>query len=145
MPAARRLADLLLRPFAGVAAKLRRRSGKRGPGAHAIALTPEGKLILIRLRYARGWRLPGGGRSEKEDLTEAALRELREEIGMTSHGKVRPLAAIDPALILVEDVVYEPRRWTWEVERVIEADAGTLPPGMSPLARRWIARFNALG
>jgi hypothetical protein len=30
-------------------------------GAHAIALTPERKLVLVKLRYASGWRVPGGG------------------------------------------------------------------------------------
>ena len=52
-------------------------------GAHALAFTPEGRIILVRLRYAPGWRLPGGGRSEREDPKHAVLRELREEIGMT--------------------------------------------------------------
>ena len=34
-------------------------------GAHALALTPERKLILVKLRYASGWRLPGGGRAPR--------------------------------------------------------------------------------
>ena len=34
-------------------------------GAHAVALTPEGTVVLVRLWYAPGWRLPGGGRSRK--------------------------------------------------------------------------------
>ena len=28
-------------------------------GAHALALTPERKIVLVKLRYAAGWRLPG--------------------------------------------------------------------------------------
>ncbi len=47
-----------------------------------------GKVILVKLRYAPGWRLPGGGRRGTEEPQEAVLRELREEIGMTSHGTV---------------------------------------------------------
>ena len=31
-------------------------------GAHALALTPERRIVLVKLRYAPGWRLPGGGR-----------------------------------------------------------------------------------
>ena len=131
----------MLRPFARIAVRLLRRgdAGKRRPGAHAIALTPAGRVILVRLRYARGWRLPGGGRSSGEPLEQAVLRELREEIGMTGHGALRPLADIDPALLLVEDVVFRPRRWSWEVEQVVEADPRALPHDLSPLAADWIA------
>jgi hypothetical protein len=28
-------------------------------GVHAIPVTPAGKLVLVTLSYARGWRLPG--------------------------------------------------------------------------------------
>src|SRR5207245_6702869 len=64
-------------------------------GAHALALTPERKLVLVKLRYAPGWRLPGGGRKASEDAISAALRELREEIGMTAHGDVRLAAELE--------------------------------------------------
>ena len=116
-------------------------------GAHALALTPERKVILVKLRYAPGWRLPGGGRSEHEHPREAVLRELREEIGMTSHGAVRPAAELDEsvdhkrdlsALFVVEDVTYRPPRWSWEVERVMEAPLDHLPPHLSRPAERWI-------
>ena len=119
-------------------------------GAHAIALTPERRLILVRLRYAPGWRVPGGGRRSTEDAGEAALRELREEIGMTAHGRVRPGCELEEAvdfkrdlaaIIIVEDVRYRPR-WSWEVERVAEFDIDDLPPGTSAPTRRWIATLR---
>src|SRR5205085_1156281 len=81
-------------------------------GAHAFALTPERKLILVKLRYAQGWRLPGGGMREGEDPRKAVLRELREEIGMTAHGRVRLGGELEQArdfkrdlasLLVVED------------------------------------------
>jgi 8-oxo-dGTP pyrophosphatase MutT (NUDIX family) len=115
-------------------------------GAHAIALTPEGKIILVKLRYARGWGLPGGGRSEDEPALDAALRELREEIGMISHGEVQPAGDFHEStdfkrdtaqVIVVRDVVYRPR-WNLEVERVCEADLDSLPSDLSPIGRRWI-------
>ena len=31
-------------------------------GAHTVAVTPQGKVILVKLRYAPGWSVPGGGR-----------------------------------------------------------------------------------
>lgn len=115
-------------------------------GAHALALTPKRKLILVKLRYARGWRLPGGGRDADEDPREAVLRELREEIGMTSHGTFRLAAELEQhvdfkrdlaSLLIVKDVRYRPR-WSWEVERVIEASLDELPSDLAPISRRWI-------
>lgn len=121
-------------------------------GAHALALTPERKLILVRLRYARGWRLPGGGRDEHEDPQDAVLRELREEIGMTSHGRVRLAAELEQqpyfkrdlaSLLVVEDIRYSPPRWSWEVERITEAPIDDLPADMAPVAAEWIAAIRA--
>ena len=119
-------------------------------GAHALALTPERKLILVKLRYAGGWRLPGGGRGKGEDPVKAGLRELREEIGMTAHGAVKQAAELEQrpnyrhdlvSLLVVEDVRYRPR-WLWEIERIIEVDPHHLPEGMSPLAEEWIAALR---
>jgi 8-oxo-dGTP pyrophosphatase MutT (NUDIX family) len=143
----RMLIDIAIRPFATAANRIRRRlrPPTTGSGAHALALTPDGRIILVKLRYAPGWRLPGGGRSEDERLHDVALRELREEIGMTGHGAVRSLAEIDRSLILVEDVHYSPPRWSWEVEQVIEADRDNLPRDLAPVARRWIAALERSG
>jgi 8-oxo-dGTP pyrophosphatase MutT (NUDIX family) len=121
-------------------------------GAHAMALTPERKLILVKLRYASGWRFPGGGRREGEDPVEAALRETREEIGMTSHGRARLGAEIEQrpdarrdlvSVVIVEDVHYC-ARWSWEVESVIEVDLENLPKDVAPVARSWIEAARPL-
>jgi 8-oxo-dGTP pyrophosphatase MutT (NUDIX family) len=117
-------------------------------GAHALALTPERKLLLVRLRYAPGWRLPGGGRDEDEDPRDAVLRELREEIGMTSHGRVRLAGELEQqpyfkrdlaSLLVVEDVRYSTPRWSWEVEGIIEAPIDDLPADMATVATDWVA------
>ena len=120
-------------------------------GAHALALTPEGRVILVRLRYARGWRLPGGGRAEHEDPRDAVLRELREEIGMLSHGDVTLAAELEErpdfkrdlaSLLIVRDVRYRPRRWSWEVEAVTEAPLDDLPADLSPRAAAWLEALH---
>lgn len=115
-------------------------------GAHALAFTPEGKLILVKLRYAPGWRIPGGGRRRGEPAETAGLRELREEIGMTAHGRVRLACELEEAvdfkrdlaaLLIVDDVNYRPR-WTWEVETVGEFSIESLPTDTTPATLRWI-------
>jgi 8-oxo-dGTP pyrophosphatase MutT (NUDIX family) len=116
-------------------------------GAHAVALTPEGRLILVRLWYAPGWRLPGGGRDPSESPAEAGLRELREEIGMTAHGDVRPAGEVDEqvdfkrdtsSIVVVRDVEYRPRRWSWEIEGVRDFALEELPDDVSPQTLRWL-------
>lgn len=130
----------LVRPLATTLHRLVKSARRRGAsGAHALALTPERKLILVKLRYAPGWRLPGGGRRADEDLRDAVLRELREEIGMVSHGAVTPAAA---EVLIVEDVRYRPRRWSWEVEAILEAALSELPPDLSRPAADWIAALR---
>jgi 8-oxo-dGTP pyrophosphatase MutT (NUDIX family) len=116
-------------------------------GAHALGLTPEGMIILVRLRYAPGWRVPGGGREESEDAREAVLRELREEIGMTSHGEVQLAAELEErtdfkrdlaSLLTVRDVRYRPHRWSWEIEQIVEASIHDLPADLAPVTARWL-------
>jgi ADP-ribose pyrophosphatase YjhB (NUDIX family) len=123
----------------------------RSFGAHGLALTPEGRIILVRLRYAPGWRLPGGGRDESEDARSAVLRELREEIGMVAHGSVELACELAEqadhrddlsSLFVVRDVLYRPRRWSWEVEALCEAEPGALPPDMSRRTLRWLAAIR---
>ena len=106
----------------------------------------------MKLRYAAGWRLPGGGRNPGEDAVEAALRELREEVGMTNYGRAQLAAELEQrpdarrdlvSVVLVEDVRYAPR-WSWEVERVIEADVDALPPDLAPVASAWIEAARSL-
>jgi 8-oxo-dGTP pyrophosphatase MutT (NUDIX family) len=119
-------------------------------GAHAIALTPKRRIILVKLRYAPGWRVPGGGRHRGEYAQAAAIRELREEIGMTSHGRVRLACELEErvnfkrdlaAVLIVEDVRYLPRHWSWEVQEVGEFSLDALPADTARLTLRWI---NAL-
>jgi len=123
----------------------RAKGDRRQLGAHALAITPDREIVLVKLRYAPGWRMPGGGRDPGEPLVEAALRELREEIGMTSHGAVTPLPHIEPALVMVEEVVFRPPNWSWEVERVTAAPLDRLPQGLAKPHASWLARFGEGG
>jgi 8-oxo-dGTP pyrophosphatase MutT (NUDIX family) len=121
-------------------------------GAHAIALTPASRIILVKLRYVGGWRVPGGGVDAGEKPEVAVLRELREEIGMTSHGAVRNAFRSEEritwrndssTIFVVTEVEYAPR-WSLEIEAVTEAPLDRLPPGTSERTRRWLARARPI-
>ena len=116
-------------------------------GAHAVALTASGQIVLVKLWYAPGWRLPGGGRSAGEPAVDAALRELREEIGMTSLADAILACQLEESvdfkrdlasLVVVRNVEYRPKRWSWEVEEVREVPLDELPPDISPQTTRWL-------
>lgn len=121
-------------------------------GAHALALTHDRQVILVKLRYAHGWRLPGGGRTADEPAEQAVLRELREEIGMTAHGRVTHACTLDEntdfkrdlaSLLIVENVRFRPRGFSWEIEQVMAAPIGALPADLSPRTRRWLGALRA--
>jgi 8-oxo-dGTP pyrophosphatase MutT (NUDIX family) len=149
------LTDRILR-FALTAAHKALKAGwfvrrPRTYGAHAIALTRERKLVLVKLRYAPGWRLPGGGRKPDEYAQAAVIRELREEIGMVAYGRVRLACELEEqtdfkrdlaTILIVEDVRYRPRRWSWEVEQVGEFALDALPAGTAPSTLRWLGALQ---
>lgn len=114
-------------------------------GAHAIPLTEAGALVLVRLTYARGWHLPGGGMKRGERPEDAILRELREEIGLTAHASLEHVAEFRhrpdfrrgiAQLYLVRGVAYTPPLWSLEVEEVRAFPLDALPPDLAPVAAR---------
>jgi 8-oxo-dGTP pyrophosphatase MutT (NUDIX family) len=122
---------MIPRPLVRFGARLIHRFRRRGPaeGVHAIPVTPGGRIVLVRLTYAEGWRLPGGGRKRAEPALLGTLRELREEIGLRAYASAERLEdSLGSALFLVRGVEYAPRR-TWEVEEVREFDPGDLEGG----------------
>lgn len=138
----RRLIRIVFTFLHGLRGAVRKAVGAGGEGVHAVVLTEAGKVVLVRLTYAPGWRLPGGGLERGESAEEAMLRELREEIGLLFHGRIERLEDSSPdpglpdrsALFLVRDVVYRPRR-NLEIETVREFDPESLPADTA----RWTA------
>lgn len=138
----------LIRLFASALQKMRQVRHSIGPcrkkGVHGIAFAANGNLILVRLTYAAGWRLPGGGRKAGEAGEEAVLRELRQEIGLRRWSTLecavpfREDAGRDEladTLFILRDVDYRPRRWSIEVEEVGEFPLESLPAGTASVTR----------
>jgi ADP-ribose pyrophosphatase YjhB (NUDIX family) len=46
-----------------------------------VMLIRNGKVLLVRQSYMKGWFMPGGGVKRGETLEQAARREAREEVG----------------------------------------------------------------
>ena len=120
-------------------------TGPGRAGVHAVPVTGDGKVVLVRLTYAPGWRVPGGGLKRSEGAEQGMLRELREEIGLLSYGAIErleeePAELEEPvqrsAFFIVRDVVYRPRR-SLEVEEVREFDPDRLPDDVT----RWTAEL----
>lgn len=121
--------SLIPRPLVRFGARLVHALPRRDPsaeGVHAIAVTLRGTIVLVRLTYVDGWRLPGGGRKRGEDALDGTLRELREEIGLSAFASAERLEdSLGSALFLIRGVEYQPRR-TWEVEEMREFDPADL-------------------
>lgn len=152
MSLGRRLVRSLFTFLHGFRLALWKVTGPPGAGVHAVPVTGEGKVVLVRLTYAPGWRVPGGGLKRGEAAEPAMLRELREEIGLLSHGAIRrledePAPPGEPvhrsAFFVVGDVVYRPRR-SLEVEEVREFDPDRLPEDTTRWTRRLIERAAGL-
>jgi 8-oxo-dGTP pyrophosphatase MutT (NUDIX family) len=121
-------------------------TGMQGEGVHAVVLTPHGKVVLIRLTYASGWRLPGGGKGRSEAREEAMLRELREEIGLVRHGGIRQAPGSDArdGYFLVTDAEIDPHE-TYEVDEVRAFDPDDLPDDMPDCVRDIVIETLGLG
>lgn len=144
----RRLARTVFTFLNGLRLALRKMTGHSRAGVHGVPLTEHGRVVLIRLTYAPGWRIPGGGRNRGEEAEQAMLRELREEIGLISHGSIDRLEDDRPAasetveratFFLIRDVVYRPRR-SLEVAEVREFDPSALPDDTTPWTARLVGR-----
>ena len=142
----------LIRPLMRAADRARRLWWRvRGTTVHGVVALPytsDGRLILIRQSYTPGWCLPGGGRGRREDPVAAALRELREETGMTGHGEAVWLGTIDHRIgrlpgridyVRIDDV-----RYRFRPSLEVEAAAAFAPHALPPDLSRWSARVVAI-
>jgi len=104
----------------------------------ALVRDEAGRVALVRNRWSDGWVLPGGKREPGEPLRDAAVREVREETGLSVTVE-RPLEVVERTFVRGGDsvsgafVVFEARAPDSELGDDLGADAGEIR------AARWFA------
>jgi len=68
----------------------------RKPVSGAVVLTNKlGEVLLLKVNYRDNWNLPGGVAELHESPLDAAVRETKEEIGLTIDKSSLRLCAVD--------------------------------------------------
>jgi len=118
-------------------------------GVHALIVDADGKVLLARHSYMKGWSLHGGGVGRGEPPLTALRRELREEIGSVTSaepeliGMYSRRAGWATNVVLLyrlsnASVVFTPN---FEVREIVFVDPLTPPPGTSAGTRRRLAEL----
>lgn len=120
-------------------------------GVHAMIVDAEGKVLLARHSYMKGWSLPGGGVGRGEAPLNALKRELTEEIGSVSADEPelvgifsRPLGWATNVVVLYRlanaTVKFRPNL---EVREIVFVEPTKPPPGTAAGTRRRLAELVA--
>lgn len=116
-------------------------------GARGIATDADGRVLLIRHGYQRGWHLPGGGVEHGETAYDALVREMAEEGGVAPDAATLLGFYSNHAIFPNDHVaVYRVTAWTPCAPRGGREIAArgffardALPAGVTPGTRRRLA------
>jgi len=117
-----------------------------------VAFDERGRVLLARHSYGPPlWSLPGGGMNRGEPAEQAALREIREELGCgladltaIDASQARIAGSLDMQHIFAASLRGDPVPDMREVVAVELVDPEHLPEQCGRRTRQWIARAVAL-
>jgi 8-oxo-dGTP pyrophosphatase MutT (NUDIX family) len=123
---------------------------RRRPSARLLILDPQDRLLLFRYVFREGalagedyWGTPGGALEDGETFEQAAIRELREETGITV-ARVDPHIAEREFVLRIpsgEDVMAQERYFVIQVGEVGLSRSGLLPDEVGIIAEhKWWTR-----
>lgn len=77
-------------------------------GAVCVIQHQDGSLLLVRQSYRNGWGVPGGLLKRRERPTDAARREVLEEVGLDIVLMGEPAVVVEPSAHRV-DIIFRAR------------------------------------
>lgn len=118
-------------------------------GVHVLIVDADGKVLLARHSYMKGWSLPGGGVGRGEPPLTALRRELREEIGSVTSAEPELIGMYSRRVgwatnvVLLYKLINASVEFTpnFEVREIQFVDPKSPPPGTSAGTRRRLAEF----
>lgn len=140
-------------PFTVRTAAVRLVKPKYTVGTIPFVVRADGRVLLVRHSYKERWATPGGFVDRREAAVDAAVREVREEVGLAVRMVTGPLVALDPIGQRVEVVfLAEPlddatadlvTPTSAEIEAAEWFDPRSLPPLQDETSAGWSALLRA--
>ncbi|HLD17200.1 MAG TPA: NUDIX domain-containing protein [Coxiellaceae bacterium] len=142
-----------LTPFYQMATRVIRKCqswiGMSTLGARAIVINQNKQVLLVKHTYQPHWYIPGGGVKKGESTKTAILRELKEEVGLTTLEEPMLFGIYHHLYLKVNDypVVYIVKKFSLteisspEIEDTGWFDYAALPEMTSPGTRRRLAEY----
>ena len=121
-------------------------------GVRGAVFDAQGRVLLVRHTYVRGWWLPGGGVERGQTAEAAVIRELHEEAGVIVEGRPKLVSIHSNEVRFRGDhvLIYRVDRFTLterahqtEIAEVGWFDPMSLPQDTNPGSRRRIAELMA--
>lgn len=122
-------------------------------GVSVVITNLGGDVLLLKHSYGPNvWGLPGGGLRRGEDPAAAALREVREELGVTL-ARIAPVAAIEEEIsgaphtahLFTAVCDHQPKPDGREITEARFFPSHSLPEPLGPITRVRIEAWRARG
>ena len=117
-------------------------------GVAGMIVDPQGRVLLVRQTYMKGWRLPGGGIGRGEPVEAGIRREMKEEVGLHG-GEIRLFGLYSrkvwwithiTALYLIKGAAIDFRS-NLEVREILWVRPEAPPPDTAPATLRRLAEL----